>query len=309
MSQPTSEPASSERSRHGAPEKKSGKTVAVSLGLVAVVILLYVGSLFAYWWFSGSSRELDNPDFGDGSETVVLVTIGAIRTVENKVDVKVLVIPEDGLTDERLDVLNTDLAVRLYPWNTLGDLKFPAGSAPAEVTTTMDVAGDPTTWPFDSYTTDPISADVLVGGADDDREFQPARVEVEAAIQGWDISKASAPPSAASDSAAGDEAVKIMLKRALGPLAFDLGICIVLITLPTLAWVTAFQVLTRRKEFQMPFLTWYAAMLFAIVPLRNILPGAPPPGAWIDIALVMWVIVALVSAMLAYVVAWFKQVK
>jgi hypothetical protein len=67
-------------------------------------------------------------------------------------------------------------------------------------------------------------------------------------------------------------------------------------------------VITRRKQFQMPFATWYAAMLFAIVPLRNILPGAPPPGAWIDMALVLWVIVALVAAMVMVVISWFKQV-
>ena len=81
-----------------------------------------------------------------------------------------------------------------------------------------------------------------------------------------------------------------------------------LITLPTLAIVTALQVITRRKAFQMPFLTWYAAMLFAVVPLRNILPGAPPPGAWIDVALVLWVLVALVTAMVMAVVSWWKQV-
>lgn len=68
--------------------------------------------------------------------------------------------------------------------------------------------------------------------------------------------------------------------RALGPLAFDLGIVVVLLTLPTIAIFTSVLVITRRKQFQMPFATWYAAMLFAIVPLRNILPGgAPPPGA------------------------------
>jgi hypothetical protein len=79
----------------------------------------------------------------------------------------------------------------------------------------------------------------------------------------------------------------VTLKRSLGPLAFDLGICIVLITLPTLAISPALQMIMRRKAFQMPFLTWYAAMLFAVVPLRNILPGAPPPGAWIDVGLVL----------------------
>jgi hypothetical protein len=46
--------------------------------------------------------------------------------------------------------------------------------------------------------------------------------------------------------------------------------------------------------------------LFAIVPHRNILPGAPPPGAWIDQALVLWVLIALVVAMAMYIYAWHR---
>ena len=65
--------------------------------------------------------------------------------------------------------------------------------------------------------------------------------------------------------------------------------------------------ITRRKQFQMPFATWYAAMLFAVVPLRNILPGATA-GAWIDVALVLWVIIALVTAMVMVTISWYRQV-
>ena len=98
------------------------------------------------------------------------------------------------------------------------------------------------------------------------------------------------------------------MKRALGPLTFDIGICLVLMSLPALAIFTTFQVVTGRKEFQMTFTTWFTAMLFAVVPLRNILPGAPPPGAWIDQVLVLWVIVALVSSMVVYVGHWYRKV-
>jgi len=116
---------------------------------------------------------------------------------------------------------------------------------------------------------------VLAGSAED-RDFVPARVEVEGSIDGWSISRETGQPS--PDSTGQGQSVQVKLKRALGPLTFDLGICLVLIALPTLAIFTTYQVVTRRREFQMPFLTWFAAMLFAIVPLRNILPGAPPPG-------------------------------
>jgi hypothetical protein len=56
-----------------------------------------------------------------------------------------------------------------------------------------------------------------------------------------------------------------------------------------------------------PFGTWLAAMLFAVIPIRNFLPGAPPPGAWIDQALVIWVLIALIAAMTAYTISWYRQ--
>jgi purine-cytosine permease-like protein len=55
--------------------------------------------------------------------------------------------------------------------------------------------------------------------------------------------------------------------------------------------------------------TWYAAMLFAVMPLRNALPDAPPIGSWIDVTITLWVIVALVNAMLIYIVCWWRHLK
>jgi hypothetical protein len=231
--------------------------------------------------------------------------VQSLKTVDRKLDVKVSVIPQDTVVDPRLDVLTADISVRIYPWNTSGDLQWKEGESPGEVSTTLDLNGDSDTWPFDSYSTDMISADVLVG-AGDERQFVPARVEVEGSIDGWSVSRTDGPPS--PDSTGQGDSVQVQLKRALGPLTFDVGICLVLLTLPALAMFTTFQVVTGRKEFQMPFTTWYAAMLFAIVPLRNILPGAPPPGAWIDQALVLWVIVALVSSMVVYIGYWYRRV-
>jgi hypothetical protein len=73
--------------------------------------------------------------------------------------------------------------------------------------------------------------------------------------------------------------VTITLHRSKGPLIFDVGVCLVLIALPALPalalWV-AIPMALGRTSFVPPFITWYGAMLFAIVPLRNILPGSPP---------------------------------
>ena len=268
------------------------------------VIAIYAGSLLGYYLLSGSARPLPPPDLGTTADTVVLVNLIALHTVDNRLDVEVAVAPEDDLMDTRLDVVDTDIAVRLYPPNQQGDLQYPQGKPTTAVfKTTIDANGHPDRWPFESYNTDEISADVLIGDGDD-RMYLPARVEVTGSLDGWDIS--SRRSGEATQSAPDGDNVTLTLTRAQGPLFFDLGICLVLISLPVMALYVAIQMVRGKKKFVPPFSTWYAAMLFAIVPLRNILPGAPPPGAWIDQALVLWVLIALVVAMAMYIYAWHR---
>jgi hypothetical protein len=98
--------------------------------------------------------------------------------------------------------------------------------------------------------------------------------------------------------------VVITLHRSKGSLVFDLGIALILISLPTLALIVAIPMALGRTAFLPPFATWYAAMLFAIVALRNILPGSPPPGSWVDQAVVLWALIALIAAVSLYIIAW-----
>ena len=145
----------------------------------------------------------------------------------------------------------------------------------------------------------------MLVGQGDARQYIPARVEVTGALDGWDVSVQRV--GGASQESERPDNVIITLHTAKGPLIFDLGICLVLIALPTLALLVAIPMVLGRRKFLPPFATWYAANLFAIVPLRNILPGAPPPGSWIDQAIVQWVLIALVTAMSLYIIAWVRQ--
>jgi hypothetical protein len=253
---------------------------------------------------SKSAGPLKPPDLNATNDTIVLVRLEKLETVANRLTVKVLVIPEDSMFDKRLDVLKTDTAVRMDPPNDLGDLQYPAGKSPAVVATTIEAHGDPNNWPFDSYSTDTLSAEVLVGQGDA-RQYIPARVEVTGALDGWDVSVQRV--GEASQEADRPDNVIITLHRAKGPLIFDLGICLVLFALPTLAFAVAIQIALGRRKFVPPFVTWFAAMLFAVIPIRNFLPGSPPPGAWIDQVLVIWVLMALVAAMALYMFTWYRQ--
>jgi Domain of unknown function (DUF4436) len=276
----------------------------VGVGILLAFVAVYALSLFGFHLLATSGGPLKAPDLNATNDTVVLVRLEKLETVANRLTVKVLVIPEDSMFDKRLDVLKTDTAVRMDPPNDLGDLQYPAGKSPAQVATTIEAHGNPNNWPFDSYSTDTLSADVLVGQGDA-RQYIPARVEVTGALEGWDVSVKRV-GEASQDSDRPDNVI-ITLHRAKGPLIFDLGICLVLFALPALAFTVAIQIALGKRKFVPPFVTWFAAMLFAVIPIRNFLPGSPPPGAWIDEALVIWVLIALVGAMGLYMVTWYRQ--
>lgn len=293
-----------------AKKKREAPRIAIGVCILAAVIVVYVLSLFGVHFLQRSEGPLPPLDLsqGGGDATIVQLRLEELKPVANRLSVEVLAYPGVAQYDNRFDVLANDVAVRLYPTSDLGDLQYPKGKAPAQLSTTIEAHGDPGNWPFDSYQTEPIAADAFVGTGDN-RKKVPARVEVTGALDGWQISVNRVhDPSALPTSRATDNGnVVITLKRAKGPLIFDLGICLVLISLPTLALLVAIPMALGRRKFLPPFATWYAANLFAIVPLRNILPGAPPPGSWIDQAIVQWVLIALVAAMSLYIVAWIRQ--
>jgi len=287
-----------------APPKGRRRRRAIGVGILVAFVIVYGLSLFGVHLLFNAAGPVKPPDLNATDDTVVLVRLEKLDTVANRLTVKVLVIPQDKMFDKRLDVLTTDTAVRMDPPNDLGDLVYPAGKSPAQVATTIEAHGNPNNWPFDSYSTDTLSAEVLVGQGDA-RQYIPARVEVTGQLDGWDVSVRRA--GEASQESERPDNVIVTLHRSKGTLIFDAGICLVLFALPTLALTVAILMLTGKRSFTLPFVTWFAAVLFAVIPIRNFLPGSPPAGAWIDQALVLWVLIALVLAMVLYFITWYRR--
>lgn len=290
-----------------APAAPRGRQIAIAFGIVVAVIVIYVLSLIAVHLLAKSAPALPPVDFSklEADDSVVQVHLEKLDTVANRLTVNVLVYPKDSLYDKNLGVLTSDAAVRLYPENDLGDLQYPVGKAPAQVSTGLVAHGDPGNWPFDSYKTEVIAADVFTGSGMN-REKVPARVEVTGKLDGWDatVTRVHDPEDPNPDV---KDNVIITLERSKGPLIFDVGICLVLIALPVLALWVAIPMALGRTTFLPPLGTWFAALLFAVVPLRNFLPGSPPPGSWIDQAIVLWVLIGLVTAMSLFIVAWWRS--
>jgi hypothetical protein len=281
--------------------KRRSKRPAI-LTAVAIVFV-YLASVVGYFWLDSTADAVEPRDLQNGKETVVLLELNAIRPVDNAVEAAVTVIPERTLTDQ-FGMLTDDLTVRLYPSNDFGELSYPRGHTPGRENVSMFAFGDADHWPFDTFTTGTISADVFAGSGAA-RRYVPARVEIAGSLNGWDV---HAERHAAAGSAGhADDNATVTFKRSRGPLALIAGFCLVLLALPAIAFYVSIELLLGRKAFQPAFSTFLAAMLFSVVPIRNVLPGSPPAGSWIDEAVTVWVLIALTAATVVYVIAWARR--
>ena len=286
--------------------ESKGRRIAVGVGILLAVVAIYVLSLVGVHLLAKSAPKLPAVDVTQyqKEDSIVQLRLEELKTVANRLSVNVLVTPQDSLIDQNSGVLTADAAVRLYPETDLGDLQYPKGKAPAQVATTIVAHGDPGNWPFDTYTTDEISGLVYTGGY---QNKVWARTEVTGSLEGWDVNVRRVHDAEDTENPDSRDNVVITLHRSKGPLILDLGICLILIALPLLALWVAIPMLLGRTTFLPPFITWYGAMLFAIVPLRNFLPGNPPLGSWIDQAVVLWVLIGLVVAMALFILAWWRH--
>ena len=66
-------------------------------------------------------------------------------------------------------------------------------------------------------------------------------------------------------------------------------------------------VATRRRKQEMTMTPWFAALIFALLPLRLGLPGAPPLGSWIDVLVYFWVLIAVMIGLVWWILVWLRS--
>lgn len=98
----------------------------------------------------------------------------------------------------------------------------------------------------------------------------------------------------------------LMLERSGALRAFVALVLILMAVVANLAVLVAWASFTGRRPVEPGYASWLAALLFALIPLRVNLPGAPPIGAWIDAVVFFWVEVLLLFSMALFIAAWFR---
>lgn len=269
-------------------------------GLVsfAVFVVAYVSlvALYALTGMGPAHSLNEGQPSADG--TTVTLDITGIQPYRNALVGDLTVTPGPALLDPLTGNLKEDLTVAATSATSPTSRTWPKGTQPGVVPVSLNINGDVSDWPFDSYVSKPMSIN-LFRGAPQTPEW--ASVTFVDRLPGWKVE--------VQGGATGDAKTpyRAEVQRSPSTVALAMALLAVLVAIAGFGLFVAVQTIRDRRKFQPPMTTWFAAMLFAVIPLRNALPDAPPFGAWVDVTVVLWVIVALVVSMGIYVSCWWRH--
>jgi Domain of unknown function (DUF4436) len=228
--------------------------------------------------------------------TTVTLNVVSIQNNYSELIGDLIVKPGPELLDSETDGLKQDLTVAVTSVTTPVKRTWSKGMLPGVFPVSLTLAHDVERWPFDSYYTGPITVSLFTGAG---QAPERANVTIVERLTGW---KAQVNRVGANALAP----YEIDLQRSTSTMVFAIVILSIFVAIAAAGLFVAIQTARDPRRFQSPLTTWYAAMLFAVVPLRNALPGSPAFGSWIDLTIVLWVLVALVVSMLLYIGAWWR---
>lgn len=273
--------------------------MSMRLGIVGFVVFIaaYVASLLIYVNSGmGHPHEVNQRQLG-ADATTVTVDLEDIRSNNSVLATNISVVPAPSLLDPVTHKLNEDLSVEVTSVVTPSKRTWSKGTLPDVWPVSLILSGEVADWPFDEYRSKAVIIEVERGA---NETPAPASVVFVDRLLGWSVKMVDS-------GAAATGPYQVDLNRTSSTVAFGVVIVGVYLALAGLGLFVAVQTRRNKRKFQPPMTTWYAAMLFAVMPLRNALPDSPPFGSWIDVSVVLWVIVVLVISMMLYISCWWRH--
>lgn len=226
--------------------------------------------------------------------TTVTIDLNEMQSVKEVLNANLTLSPGPHLLDAATG-LTEDLSIAVHSTATPIKRSWTKGMEPGVFPVPLTVSGDVDGWPFETYESGPITVDLYRGSSQ-----VPERTSVTFVdhVPGWKIRVVAVAKSGSP------APYRVQLHRSASTKAFAAVLVAVLLALAGVGLFIAIQVKRNRRTFQPAMCTWYAAMLFAVMPLRNSLPDAPPAGSWIDVTVTLMVIVVLVVSMLLFISSW-----
>ena len=279
--------------------------------VVAVVGAIAVASAYLYA-ASGKSHVVGKPEpVTDGIN--VILDLVSIKPAQHELTMRIELVPRGSYRNESDDTVAIPLRLTtksVVEGSVVTDI--PAGQAIGnDYKLIFPIDGDPQKYPVDRYEYSYeqshrprvfVPAPLLKIERTDGNLIRPVPVGLwrdpkglEGWTENWDLSTDGPVVK-----------LRLIMDRSGGSLAFVFIVLTLLVIIANLAILVAWSGYTARRPVETGFAGWLTALLFALIPLRTNLPGAPPIGAWIDAMVFYWIEIAVLASLVTYIAAWFK---
>lgn len=294
-----------------------------------VIFAVYLASIVFY---SRTLPTVITPEGQPPNGVAVYVVMNEARLATDRLSVDLVIYLGEELLDVTgpVPVAAQDVTVRVEVVLGRTDFTIARGEpVPLIASTTLYMSGAPYTYPFDNY-----FSRVLIDAKQVTEQGQvtplPAIAQflVPEGFVGWRISymypaSESLTPEAIAAifeeppvTGRVQDVPRVLegqnwgileLHRSWSTIGISILILVLMVLLTTLSLLTSRSVLNGKKELNIGMAGFLAALLFAMPALRNLLPGAPPIGSWIDILIFFWVEIAVMISLASFVLYWWRK--
>jgi FlaG/FlaF family flagellin (archaellin) len=232
----------------------------------------------------------DNPNHVE-----VTVWITRVDSATQALSVTVMnVLPNGSLADDSGNFAQDTTVTTAAIGNWRAEIK--AGDPAPDIEQRVGIAGSVTDYPFDRYT-----GHLEVHALGPDGTELPVALTVLNTDPFFGMTTTTG--QIFNTNATGGVGVNLGIHRSMPTLIFAVFVMVLMLGLAIGAVVAAFYVLHWRRGLIFPACSMMAAILFALIPLRNAVPGSPPIGSIIDFGS-FFIAEAVISIALISSIVW-----
>ncbi|HAJ25975.1 MAG TPA: hypothetical protein DCG53_01790 [Syntrophus sp. (in: bacteria)] len=240
---------------------------------------------------------------GEADYVRVTAKIASLDPVRGELVLRMQFEPQGALLDKD-DVLIS--AVIVYTNSAAGksETTFKKGESMQPLDVNMALQGDSSQFPWDRYTG--LLWVCIASQKERDRKSTswsavPFSLDLKPGITGFKIGTNEIKQKDRGFSTA---EIAFDVERSRSSLGFAVFIMVLIGLLTLAAFLAGFAVIVGGRKIEMSMLGWLGGMLFALVPLRNAMPGAPPIGCLADYMSFFWAEAITAATLIAIALTW-----
>jgi hypothetical protein len=274
------------------------------IGLAGFLVLVGVGIAASFIASSATARQDQAPRTyvgvgaaGTNNYVEVDARVGQIAPVGSTVTVRLDVHPH-GIYATKIYSLSEAMSLEVAGV-VGGHVSYVANQQPEPVDASMELVGNLSQYPFDSYrwfvamamTSGPKSSTII-----------PVRVVLSSTQHDWKVT-----PQLASVRTDGTVDINLFAHRSVGTVALALFEMFIMVAIAAIALCISYTAIAGHHELSWGLFGWLGAMLFALPAIRNTMPGVPGTGTLADYTVYFWALLTVALCLLVIGITYIRR--